>query len=135
MAAAEAGRAPARLIGNIARAVATLVRLLARYGDLGQVRVVYEAGPTPTGYGLQRELARRWYQELGLGHFEGRSWRGLHHHATLCVAAYAFLLAQRIATPKRESFASSDIRPSACPTRRLPAPRLPCEGSATFRTR
>jgi SRSO17 transposase len=40
-------------------------------------------------------------QELGLGHFEGRSWRGFHHHATLCVAAYAFLLAQRIAAPKK----------------------------------
>jgi SRSO17 transposase len=24
-------------------------------------------------------------QELGLGHFEGRNWRGFHHHATLCV--------------------------------------------------
>lgn len=40
-------------------------------------------------------------QELGLGHFEGRSWRGFHHHATMCIAAYAFLLAQRIATPKK----------------------------------
>ena len=40
-------------------------------------------------------------QELGLGHFEGRSWRGFHHHATLCVAAYAFLLAQRIAAPRK----------------------------------
>ena len=40
-------------------------------------------------------------QELGLGHFEGRSWRGFHHHATLCVAAYAFLLTQRIAAPKK----------------------------------
>ena len=26
-------------------------------------------------------------QELGLGHFEGRGWRGFHHHATLCIAA------------------------------------------------
>src|SRR4051795_4034242 len=26
-------------------------------------------------------------QELGLGHFEGRNWRGFHHHATLCIAA------------------------------------------------
>ena len=34
-------------------------------------------------------------QELGLGHFEGRSWRGFHHHATLCVAAYGFLVAER----------------------------------------
>src|SRR5260370_18883877 len=27
-------------------------------------------------------------QEVGLGHFEGRGWRGFHHHATLCIAAY-----------------------------------------------
>ena len=27
---------------------------------------------------------------LGLGHFEGRGWRGFHHHATLCIAAYGF---------------------------------------------
>ena len=34
-------------------------------------------------------------QELGLGHFEGRGWRGFHHHAVLCVAAYGFLVAER----------------------------------------
>jgi SRSO17 transposase len=34
-------------------------------------------------------------QELGLGHYEGRGWRGFHHHATLCIAAYGFLLAER----------------------------------------
>jgi SRSO17 transposase len=34
-------------------------------------------------------------QELGLGHFEGRSWRGFHHHATLSIAAYGFLVAER----------------------------------------
>jgi SRSO17 transposase len=36
-------------------------------------------------------------QEIGLGHFEGRGWRGFHHHATLCIAAYAFLVAERAA--------------------------------------
>jgi SRSO17 transposase len=34
-------------------------------------------------------------QELGLGHFEGRNWRGFHHHATLCIASYGFLIAER----------------------------------------
>jgi len=34
-------------------------------------------------------------QELGLGHYEGRNWRGFHHHATLCIAAYGFLIVER----------------------------------------
>jgi SRSO17 transposase len=38
-------------------------------------------------------------QEVGLGHFEGRSWRGFHHHATMCIAAYGFLVAERGAFP------------------------------------
>jgi hypothetical protein len=37
--------------------------------------------------------------ELGLAHFEGRSWRGFHHHATLCIAAYGFLIRERAAIP------------------------------------
>jgi SRSO17 transposase len=37
--------------------------------------------------------------ELGLGHFEGRGWRGFHHHATLCIAAYGFLIRERAAIP------------------------------------
>ncbi|MEH2471212.1 SRSO17 transposase [Nitrobacteraceae bacterium AZCC 2161] len=38
-------------------------------------------------------------QEVGLGHFEGRGWRGFHHHATLCVAAYGFLVSERETIP------------------------------------
>ena len=34
-------------------------------------------------------------QEVGLSHYEGRNWRGFHHHATLCIAAYGFLIAER----------------------------------------
>jgi SRSO17 transposase len=47
----------------------------------------------------QRWIVERDYQELkqelGLGHFESRNWRGFHHHATLCIAAYGFLVAER----------------------------------------
>lgn len=42
-------------------------------------------------------------QELGLGHYEGRGWRGLHHHITLCIAAYGFLIAERSAFPPTAS--------------------------------
>ena len=35
-------------------------------------------------------------QDMGLGHYEGRGWRGFHHHATLSIAAYGFLMAQRL---------------------------------------
>jgi SRSO17 transposase len=38
-------------------------------------------------------------QELGFGDYEGRGWRGFHHHATLCIAAYGFLIAERGALP------------------------------------
>jgi SRSO17 transposase len=38
-------------------------------------------------------------QELGLGHYEGRGWRGFHHHATLCIAAYGYLVSEREAIP------------------------------------
>ena len=38
-------------------------------------------------------------QEFGLGHFEGRGWRGFHHHATLCIAAYGFLISEREMIP------------------------------------
>ena len=43
-------------------------------------------------------------QEIGLGHFEGRGWRGFHHHASLCIAAYGFLVAERCRFPPRQRF-------------------------------
>ncbi len=60
MAVAETGRAPARLVGKLPHEISKLLKTLARYGDPARVHVVYEAGPT--GYGLQRALARRGYQ-------------------------------------------------------------------------
>jgi SRSO17 transposase len=38
-------------------------------------------------------------QEVGLGHFEGRGWLGFHHHATMSIAAYAFLISERETIP------------------------------------
>jgi SRSO17 transposase len=51
-------------------------------------------------------------QELGLGHYEGRNWRGFHHHASLCIAAYGFLMLERLAGVKKNAA-------------RLKAPALP----------
>jgi FOG: Transposase len=53
-------------------------------------------------------------QEVGLGHFEGRGWRGFHHHATLCIAAYGFLISERETIPPC----------GPRPTGRFPAPAL-----------
>jgi SRSO17 transposase len=47
-------------------------------------------------------------QEVGLGHFEGQGWRGFHHHATLCIAAYGFLISERQTIPPSTS--SADLR-------------------------
>ncbi len=66
----------------------------------------------------QRWIIERDYrelkQELGLGHFEGRGWRGFHHHATLSIAAYGFLVAERC---RFSPSARSGITPT---------PSLPC---------
>jgi SRSO17 transposase len=41
-------------------------------------------------------------EELGLDHFEGRSWQGLHRHALMTMIAYAFLQYRRLNTARRE---------------------------------
>lgn len=50
-------------------------------------------------------------QELGLGHYEGRGWRGFHNHAVLSIAPYGFLVTERIAAGK--SAGSKKTSPSA----------------------
>ena len=51
--------------------------------------------------------------ELGLDHYEGRSWRGFHHHGALCIAAYCFLAAERARLSPPEPLAF--LRPAAVP--------------------
>lgn len=47
--------------------------------------------------------------EIGLDHFEGRTWRGFHHHATLCAVAHGFLAIQRrIFPPKQRPMDAAD---------------------------
>ena len=43
-------------------------------------------------------------QEVGLGHYVRRGWRGFHHHATLCMAAYGFLIAEQATIPLKITF-------------------------------
>jgi len=64
-------------------------------------------------------------QEFGLNHYEGRNWRGFHHHATLCIAAYGFLLADRLkhggskknSTRSKTPSLPQDYTPRGSPTR------------------
>ena len=51
--------------------------------------------------------------ELGLDHYEGRSWGGFHHHGVLCLAAYAFLAAERARLSPPEPLAF--LRPARLP--------------------
>lgn len=41
-------------------------------------------------------------EELGLDHFEGRSWQGLHRHTLMTMIAYAFLQHRRLTTARRK---------------------------------
>ena len=54
-------------------------------------------------------------QEIGLDHYEGRGWRGFHHHATLCFAAYGFLISEREKIPPSAPRAAAVFAKSALP--------------------
>jgi len=60
--------------------------------------------------------------ELGLDHFEGRGWRGFHHHGALCIAAYAFLAAERatLSPPEPLAFLRSARLPKGFKPRGAP---------------
>jgi SRSO17 transposase len=71
-------------------------------------------------------------EELGLDHFEGRSWHGLHRHALMTMIAYAFLQHRRLATARREkknqrATASTDLTRRASGHHRIhrPAATMP----------
>lgn len=59
-------------------------------------------------------------QELGLGHFEGRGWRGFHHHATLCIVSYGFLVAERTRFSPSARAGQLELRTPKLPSRFQP---------------
>jgi SRSO17 transposase len=54
-------------------------------------------------------------QEVGLGDYEGRKWVGFHHHATMCIAAYGFLVAERATFPPSQKFITTLFKKLALP--------------------
>jgi SRSO17 transposase len=74
-------------------------------------------------------------QELGLGHYEGRGWRGFHHHATLTIAAYGFLMTEQLtARSSRGSKKNSIRRYLQRQTPALPANYIPRGSPARAKT-
>jgi hypothetical protein len=63
-------------------------------------------------------------------HYEGRGWRGFHHHATLCVAAHAFLIAERARIPPSVAGGAAD----KCATAGVPQNRQPRGAAGPSRT-
>src|SRR6266702_2166627 len=54
-------------------------------------------------------------QEIGLGHYEGRGWPGFHHHGTLCIAAYGFLISEREMIPPSGPHCAGKLKKPAIP--------------------
>jgi SRSO17 transposase len=69
-------------------------------------------------------------QEVGLGHFEGRGWRGFHHHATLCIAAYGFLISEREMIPPSGARCAGPFPPFALPNGYRPRGSAPTPRTA-----
>jgi len=55
-------------------------------------------------------------QEAGLGHYEGRGWPGFHHHGTLAIAAYGFLISERERIPPSAPYSAAPIEKSPLPS-------------------
>ena len=54
-------------------------------------------------------------QEIGLGHYEGRGWQGFHHHGTLSIAAYGFLVSERETIPPSQPRSTTRFEKPAVP--------------------
>lgn len=90
-----------------------LSNLPAGTSRLRAVRLWKSRWPVEQGYQQMKE-------ELGLDHFEGRSWRGFHHHAAMVMLAYGFLLLERERAPVERERAAGGPSPrkKGSPSRR-----------------
>jgi SRSO17 transposase len=115
----------------------------------------YWLSTLPQDVPLQRmvfEAKMRWrierdYQDLkqqvGLGHYEGRGWRGFHHHASLSIAAYGFLMAQQLRQPegvgkksaarREEPALPTHYKPRGSPAHAAPRPIVHRELAVAYR--
>jgi len=82
-------------------------------------------------------------QEVGLGHYEGRGWRGFHHHASLSIAAYVFLMEQQLRHPddaskknaarRQEPTLPTHYKPRCSPAHAAPRPFIHHKLAAAYR--
>jgi SRSO17 transposase len=107
--------------------------------DVPLARMVFEA---KMRWRIERDY-QDLKQEVGLGQFEGRGWRGLHHHASLCIAAYGFLMAQQLRHPEgggkkntarfEESALPTHYKPRGSPAHAAPRPVIHHDFAAAYR--
>jgi SRSO17 transposase len=128
--------------------------LLIEWPERHKEPMKYWLSTLPEGTALQRmvlEAKMRWRierdyqdlkQELGLGHYEGRGWRGFHHHVSLSIAAFGFLMVQQLKHPegagkngvrREEPALPTHYIPRGSPTQTAPRPIVHHDFAAAYR--
>jgi SRSO17 transposase len=107
--------------------------------DVSLQRMVFEA---KMRWRIERDY-QDLKQEVGLGHYEGRGWRGFHHHASLSIAAYGFLMEQQLRHPdgvgkknaarRQEPTLPTHYKPRGSPAHAAPRPVIHHELAAAYR--
>jgi len=107
--------------------------------DVSLQRLVFEA---KMRWRIERDY-QDLKQDLGLGHYEGRGWRGFHHHACLSIAAYGFLMAQQLRHPdgvgkkkaaqRKEPALPTHYKPRGSPAHAAPRPIVHHDLAAAYR--
>jgi SRSO17 transposase len=107
--------------------------------DVSLQRMVYEA---KMRWRIERDY-QDLKQEVGLGHYEGRGWRGFHHHASLSIAAYGFLMEQQLRRPdgagkknaarRQEPALPTHYKPRGSPAHAAPRPIVHHDFAAAYR--